>query len=54
MTMPDLPAFDALQRLGVSRVSMGPFVYNKLNENFRKTLELIEDNQSFDVIFSMI
>lgn len=51
MTMPDLPAFDALQRLGVSRVSMGPFVYNKLNENFRKTLELIEDNQSFDVVF---
>jgi len=30
---------------------MGPFVYNKLNENFRKTLELIEDNQSFDVVF---
>ena len=51
MTMPDHPAFDALQRLGVSRVSMGPFVYNKLNENFRKTLELIEDNQSFDVVF---
>jgi len=51
MAMPDLPAFDTLQRLGVSRVSMGPFVYNKLNEDLRKTLEMIEDNQSFDVVF---
>ncbi len=51
MTMPDLPKFSILQKLGISRVSMGSFGYNKINENLCSMLEDINKHQSFDPIF---
>ncbi len=51
MTMPNLPNFQTLQTLGVKRVSMGPFIYNKMNEHLNDTLEKINKHQSFDSLF---
>jgi len=51
MTMPDLPDFSILTKLGVKRISMGPFVYNNLMEKFEKTIAAIMQNQSFNSLF---
>lgn len=51
MTMPALPSFQKLQQLGVKRVSMGPFIYNKINEYFNNILDEIDEHQSFSPIF---
>lgn len=55
MAMADLPSFDVLAKLGVKRISMGPFFYltlnNKINELFNQTVEQINQNQSFDMLF---
>ncbi len=51
MTMPNLPNFHTLQTLGVKRVSMGPFIYNKMNEHLSDTLKNINTHQSFDSLF---
>ncbi len=51
MTMPTLPSFQKLQRLGVKRVSTGPFIYNKINEYFGNIIEAIDESQSFNPVF---
>jgi len=51
MTMPDLPVFSVLTELGVKRISMGPFVYNNLMEEFEKNISTIMQNQSFNSLF---
>jgi len=52
MTMPNLPSFQTLKTLGVKRVSMGPFVYNKMNKDLSDTLKNIEKHQSFNPLFN--
>lgn len=52
MAMPDLPAFSTLQRLGVKRVSMGPFFYKKMNDCFNQEIKSINETQSFSAMFS--
>jgi len=52
MTMPNLPIFPTLQKLGVKRVSMGPFFYNNMNEWFSHMIGSINEHQSFAPIFS--
>jgi 2-methylisocitrate lyase-like PEP mutase family enzyme len=51
MTMPNLPNFNKLQKLGVKRISMGPFIYNNITDHLKKTLQNIEKDQSFNCLF---
>ncbi|MEL6923808.1 MAG: isocitrate lyase/phosphoenolpyruvate mutase family protein [Bacteroidota bacterium] len=52
MCMPDLPDFDTLQKLGVKRISMGNFVYAKLNQQLEQSLSAVLDDNSFKNLFS--
>ena len=51
MAMPNLPGFKALQRCGVKRVSMGPFLYNHMNKYLKNILNDFEKDKSFDCLF---
>ncbi|NAS13011.1 isocitrate lyase/PEP mutase family protein [Poritiphilus flavus] len=51
MCMPDLPDFHILKSLGVKRISMGNFVFNKMTDELRNTLEEIRSNQNFKSLF---
>jgi 2-methylisocitrate lyase-like PEP mutase family enzyme len=50
MLISGLPGFDELTSLGVKRISMGPFMFNKVYEN----LELLSKKISSDKTFSSI
>jgi len=52
MCMPKLPDFSTLERLGVKRISMGNFVFNKLNYILENTLSTIAQNNSFQNLFA--
>jgi len=52
MAVPNLPDFSALEKTGVKRISMGPFVYNKTNDNLKAILTEIKDRQSFSCLFT--
>lgn len=52
MAMPDLPVFSTLQTLGVKRVSMGPFFYNRMHDYFNHDALLVNETQSFNTLFS--
>lgn len=51
MCMPDLPDFQALATAGVKRLSMGNFVYEKLQQQLGDTLQQIIAQQSFNSVF---
>ncbi|MEL6193646.1 MAG: isocitrate lyase/phosphoenolpyruvate mutase family protein [Bacteroidota bacterium] len=51
MCMPNLPDFSTLQKLGVSRISMGNFVFNKMGKQLQSTLSQILEEQSFQSLF---
>ncbi len=51
MCVPNLPEFNTLRKLGVKRISMGNFVYNRMNNELKATLEKIRSNQSFASLF---
>jgi len=45
MCVPNLPGFDVLNKLGINRVSMGPFLMNKVYNNINHLSgEIITDN----------
>ncbi len=48
MAIPNLPNFSVLEEMGVKRISMGPFVYSKINENLKYILGEIKDKQAFN------
>ena len=52
MCMPNLPAFSILKDIGVKRISMGNFVYNKINNMLERELEGILINNSFQNLFT--
>ncbi len=52
MCIPGLPDFDNLNRLGVKRVSMGPFMFNKLYSNITEYTKTITKDKSFAAILS--
>lgn len=52
MCMPNLPSFSTLKGLGVKRISMGNFVYNKINKVLKSELEGILINDSFQNLFA--
>ena len=51
MCMPNLPAFDLLEKLGVKRISMGNFVFNKTTNLLETELKQILQNKSFKSLF---
>jgi 2-methylisocitrate lyase-like PEP mutase family enzyme len=50
MCIPGLPDFDVLNKLGVKRASMGPFLFNKVYKHASALGEKILDNNSFKSI----
>jgi len=51
MCMPNLPDFKKLKKLGVSRISMGNFLFDNMYNNFESTLHSVVNAQSFKPIF---
>ena len=52
MCMPNLPDFDTLTTLGVKRISMGNFLFDKLQADFEDELKQILEKNSFLSVFS--
>ena len=50
MCIPGLPDFETLNQLGVKRVSMGPFFFNKVYAQIKTMAEEIALNRSFSAI----
>ena len=51
MCMPNLPNFQVLQQIGVSRISMGGFAFKKINKFTQSTLHQLLQDQSFKYLF---
>lgn len=51
MCMPNLPNFEALTKLGVKRISMGNFLFDKMYDKFEKSLQTVLNQSSFKSIF---
>ncbi|WP_196890445.1 isocitrate lyase/PEP mutase family protein [Aureivirga marina] len=51
MCMPSLPDFEILKELGVKRISMGNFIFDKMYHHFFKTSKEIINQKSFKSIF---
>lgn len=51
MCMPNLPDFGVLENLGVKRISMGNFLFNKMYSQFEELTEKIITDKSFQSIF---
>lgn len=51
MSMPKLPNFDILKNLGVKRISMGSFLFDRMYRQLEKTTQEIITDQSFNSIF---
>lgn len=52
MCMPNLPDFDELTSLGVKRVSMGPFLFNKVYTMAEQLATAVLQNKNFNSIIS--
>jgi 2-methylisocitrate lyase-like PEP mutase family enzyme len=50
MCIPGLPGLDTLNELGVKRVSMGPFLFNKVYSNIGSLSQSIMHERSFHAI----
>jgi 2-methylisocitrate lyase-like PEP mutase family enzyme len=50
MCMPQLPGFDELASLGVKRISMGPFLFNKVYAHARQLAEAVISDNNFKSI----
>jgi 2-methylisocitrate lyase-like PEP mutase family enzyme len=50
MCMPGLPDLNELQSLGVKRISMGPFLFNKVYDHAASLLKAINDDANFSSI----
>ncbi len=51
MCMPDLADFKVLHNLGVKRISMGNFVFNKMEQQIKSELQHIQQSNSFKSLF---
>ncbi|WED28498.1 isocitrate lyase/phosphoenolpyruvate mutase family protein [Vibrio sp. DW001] len=51
MCMPELPDFSKLKDLGVRRISMGNFLFDKIIKDLQANLSSIQNNQSFESVF---
>jgi 2-methylisocitrate lyase-like PEP mutase family enzyme len=51
MCMPNLPDFETLKKLGIKRISMGNFIFDKMYSQFEETTQNVLTEQSFNSIF---
>lgn len=51
MCMPNLPNFETLEKLGVKRISMGNFLFDKIYGNLEKITKTVLNDKSFKSIF---
>ncbi len=51
MCMSNLPNFEVLKNLGVKRISMGNFIFDKMYNQFEETSQNVLKQQSFNSIF---
>jgi 2-methylisocitrate lyase-like PEP mutase family enzyme len=51
MCMPNLPDFETLTKLGVKRISMGNFLFDKMYNEFEETVQSVLNQNSFTSIF---
>ncbi|AXE29724.1 isocitrate lyase/phosphoenolpyruvate mutase family protein [Chromobacterium phragmitis] len=51
MGMPGLPSFQSLARLGVKRISMGNFLYERMQQTLGQLLGAVKSAQSFQAVF---
>tara|TARA_R110000737_G_scaffold226870_2_gene241322 strand:+ start:709 stop:1404 length:696 start_codon:yes stop_codon:yes gene_type:complete len=51
MCMPNLPNFDTLEKLGVKRISMGNFLFDKMYSSLEKITQNVLTDKSFNSIF---
>ena len=51
LCMPDLPDFDSLSTLGVQRISMGNFLFDKMYDMYEGAARLMLDEGSFKSVF---
>ncbi|AEW01061.1 hypothetical protein A4D02_13960 [Niastella koreensis] len=52
MCIPGLPGFETLQKLGVKRASMGPFLFNKLYDGITPLAQNITAAHNFSPLFA--
>jgi 2-methylisocitrate lyase-like PEP mutase family enzyme len=52
MCMPGLPDFEELQTLGVKRISMGGFFFNKIYDNVASLSKTVNNDKNFSSILS--
>ncbi|MEP0554315.1 MAG: isocitrate lyase/phosphoenolpyruvate mutase family protein, partial [Balneola sp.] len=50
MCMPDLPDFETLSKLGVKRISMGNFLFDKMYSQFEQTTKTVLNQKTFNSI----
>jgi len=51
MCMPNLPSFETLEELGIRRISMGNFLFDKMYSSLERIAKNVLNNQSFKSIF---
>jgi len=51
MCMPNLPDFETLTKLGVKRISIGNFLFDKMYAKFEETVQTVLNQNSFKSIF---
>lgn len=51
MCMPNLPSFETLEKLGVKRISMGNFLFDKMYGSLEKITKTVLNEKSFKSIF---
>jgi 2-methylisocitrate lyase-like PEP mutase family enzyme len=51
MSMPQLPDFETLTKLGVKRISMGNFMFDAMYHQFKQSTKTILNQESFKSIF---
>lgn len=51
MCMPNLPNFEILTKLGVKRISMGNFLFDKMYDKFEESVQTVLKENSFKYIF---
>lgn len=52
MCMPDLPSFDDLRQAGVNRISIGPFLFDKMYRDLETSIAKMNADGSFKSLFS--
>lgn len=51
MCIPNLPDFDTLTKLGIKRISMGNFLFDKMYGKYEETVQTVLNQNSFKSIF---